>query len=46
MKSDDLTVGGRLFQTLVAAILKAREAVTVLCLSFQYDKKVEDREAQ
>ena len=30
MESDDLTVGGRLFQTLGAAILKALEAVTVL----------------
>ena len=33
MESDDLTVGGRLFQTLEAAILKALDAVTVLVLS-------------
>ena len=32
MASDDLTVGGRLFQSLEAAILKALEAVTVLVL--------------
>ena len=32
MESDDLTVGGRLFQTLGTAILKALEAVTVLVL--------------
>ena len=32
MESDDLTVGGRLSQTLGAAILKALEAVTVLVL--------------
>ena len=32
MESDDLTVDGRLFQTLGAAILKALEAVTVLVL--------------
>ena len=32
MESDDLTVGGRLFQTLGAANLKALEAVTVLVL--------------
>ena len=32
MESDDLTVDGRLFQTLEAAILKALEAVTVLVL--------------
>ena len=32
MESDYLTVGGRLFQNLGAAILKALEAVTVLVL--------------
>ena len=32
MESDDLTMGGRLFQTLGAAILKALEAVTILVL--------------
>ena len=32
MKSDDLTVGGNLFRTLGAAILKALKAVTVLVL--------------
>ena len=32
MESDDLTMGGRLFQTLGAAILKVLEAVTVLVL--------------
>ena len=32
MESYDLTVGGRLFKTLGAAILKALEAVTVLVL--------------
>ena len=37
MESDDLTVGGRLFQILGAAILKALEAVTVLVLG--NDKK-------
>ena len=32
MESDDLTVVGRLLQTLEAAILKAMKAVTVLVL--------------
>ena len=32
MESDDLTVAGKLFQTLGAAILKALDAVTVLLL--------------
>ena len=35
MESDDLTVGGRLFQTVGAAILKALEAVTVLVLGMK-----------
>ena len=32
IESDDLTIGGRLFQILGAAALKAREVVTVLIL--------------
>ena len=43
MESDDLTVGGRLFQTLGAAILKALEAVTVLVLDMTRRSKTAER---
>ena len=45
MQSDDLTVGGRLFQTLGAAILKALDAVTVLVLGITRRSVTEERSA-
>ena len=41
MESDDLTVGGRLFQT-----LGAESPGSSNCLSSRYDKKVGERGAQ
>ena len=43
MESDDLTVAGRLFQTLGAAILKALAAVTVLVLGLTRRSETAER---